>query len=103
MVLKNEQSGKRRMMIDSRTTNRYTSLDAYCLPQVEDIVSKLSKYKVFTTIDLKSAYHQIELNPRDRIENLLLFKQVENCISGVDFHSDLQLPYPSFKEQSMLL
>ena len=67
VVVKNEQSGKRRMVIDySRTINRYTSLDAYPLPQIEDIVSELSKYKVFTTVDLKSAYHQIELNPRDR-------------------------------------
>ena len=55
------------MVIDySRTINRFTQLDAYPLPQIEEIVSELSKFKVFTTIDLKSAYHQIELNPRDR-------------------------------------
>ena len=67
VVVKNEQSGKRRMVIDySRTINRYTSLAAYPLPQIEDVVSELSKYKVFTTVDLKSAYHQIELNSRDR-------------------------------------
>ena len=67
VVVKNQQSGKRQMVIDySRTINRYTSLDAYSLPQIEDIISELSKYKVFTTVDLKSAYHQIELHPRDR-------------------------------------
>ena len=67
VVVKNEQSGRRRMVIDySRTINHYTSLDAYPLPQIEDIVSELSKYKVCTTIDLKSAYLQIELNLRDR-------------------------------------
>ena len=66
MVVKNEQSGKRRIVIDySRAINRYTSLNAYPLPQIEDIVSELSKYKVFTTVDLKSPYHQIKLNPRD--------------------------------------
>ena len=41
-------------------------MDAYPIPQIKEIVSELSRYKVFTTIDLKSAYHQIELNPRDR-------------------------------------
>ena len=67
LVVKNEQSGKRRMVIDySRTINRFTELDAYPIPQIEEIVSELSRYKVFTTIDLKSAYHQIELDPRDR-------------------------------------
>ena len=38
-------------------------MDAYPIPQIEDIVSELSKYKVFTTINLKSTYHQIELDP----------------------------------------
>ena len=102
MVVKNEQSGKRRMVIDySRSINRYTSLDAYPLPQIEDIVSELSKYKVFTTVDLKSPYHQIELSQRDR--ELTAFQLVKNFIGGADSHSDLQMPYPSFKEQSMLL
>ena len=55
------------MVIDyNRTINRFTQLDAYPIPQIEEIVSELSRYKVFTTIDLKSAYHQIELDPRDR-------------------------------------
>ena len=50
----------------SRTINRFTLLDAYPLPQIDEIVTELSKFKVFTTIDLKSAYHQIELDPLDR-------------------------------------
>ena len=55
------------MVIDySRTINRFTQLDVYPIPQIEEIVSELSRYKVFTTIDLKSAYHQIEFDPRDR-------------------------------------
>ena len=67
LVVKNQESGKRRMMFDySRTINRYTQLDAYPLPLIQDIVAKLARYKVFSTIDLKSAYHQIELNPGDR-------------------------------------
>ena len=67
LVVKTEQSGKRRMLINySRTINRFTQLDAYPIPQIEEIVSDLSRYKVFTTIDLKSAYHQIELDPRER-------------------------------------
>ena len=67
VVIKNKQSGKRRMVVDySRTIKRYTPLDAYSLSQIEDIVSKLSKYKVFTTIDLKSTYHQIKSNPKER-------------------------------------
>ena len=65
--VKNRQSGKPRLVIDySRTINRFTLLGAYPLPQIDEIVTKLSKFKVFTTIDLNSAYHQIELDPLDR-------------------------------------
>jgi len=65
-VVKNENH-KKRMVIDySQTINRYTHLDAYPLPSLEDIVSKVSKNSVFTTIDLKSAYHQVPLREKDR-------------------------------------
>ena len=67
IVVINQQSGKRQLVIDySRTINRFTLLDAYPLRQIDEIVAKLSKFKVFTTIDRKSAYHQIELNHFDR-------------------------------------
>jgi len=62
-----EQSGKRRMVIDySRTINSFTQLDAYPLPRIDEIVNELAQYRVFTTVHLKSAYHQLELHPRDR-------------------------------------
>ena len=44
------------MVIDySQTINRYTELDAYPIPRIDDMVSKISKYSVFTTLDLRSA------------------------------------------------
>lgn len=65
-VVKNENH-KKRMVIDySQTINRYTHLDAYPLPSLEDVVSKVSKNSVFSTIDFKSAYHQVPLREKDR-------------------------------------
>ena len=50
---------KRRMVVDySRTINRFTYLDAYPLPRMYDIVRKVSQYKIYSTLDLKSACHQ---------------------------------------------
>ena len=67
VVVINELCGKRLVMIDySRTINRYTLLDAYFFPKIENFVSELSKYKVFTIIDLRSAHHQIKFYTRDR-------------------------------------
>ena len=54
------------MCVDySQTINIYTQLDAYPLPRIDDMTNELSKYKVFSTFDLRSAYHQIKLTPSD--------------------------------------
>jgi len=53
-----EQSGNCYMVIDyRRTINRFTQLDAYPLPRIDEIVNELAQHRVFTTVDLKSAYH----------------------------------------------
>ncbi|XP_068229407.1 uncharacterized protein [Palaemon carinicauda] len=58
---------KKRLCIDySQTINQCTELDAYPLPRIEDMVHDLAKYKVFSTFDLKSAYHQISIKESER-------------------------------------
>ncbi|KRY45454.1 Retrovirus-related Pol polyprotein from transposon gypsy [Trichinella britovi] len=58
---------KKRMVIDySQTINRFTLLDAYPLPKINDMVQALSKYRFFSTVDLKTAYYQIPINARDK-------------------------------------
>lgn len=66
LVTKNK-SHKKRMVIDySQTINLFTYLDAYPLPNVEKIVESVAKYKVFSTIDLQSAYHQIPIHEDEK-------------------------------------
>lgn len=61
-------SGKRRLVVDySCTVNRYTSLDAYPLPRIDDIVQQVAQYSVFSTIDLRSAYHQIPILESEKL------------------------------------
>ena len=56
------------MVVDySETINKYTQLDAYPLPKIEEMVNKIAQYKVFSTIDLRSAYYQIPLSEKDKI------------------------------------
>ena len=58
--------GKRRMRIDySRTINLFTELDAYPQPNSDSIVKEVAKWKRISTSDLKSAYHQIKIHPKD--------------------------------------
>ena len=62
-----KRSEKRRLAIDySQTINLFTLLDAYPLPNISELVNKIASYKVFSTIDLRSAYHQIPIKESDK-------------------------------------
>ena len=63
---------KKRMVIDySQTVNKFTLLDAYPLPYMQDIVRRIAHYKVYSTLDLTSACHQVELPSSDRLYTAL--------------------------------
>ena len=58
---------KRRLTIDySETINRYTFLDAYPIPRIDEMVNNIAQYKVFSTVDMRRAYHQIAMPKEDR-------------------------------------
>jgi hypothetical protein len=62
-----DHGSKKRLVIDySQTINRFTQLNAYPLPGITEMIEKISKFKVFSSIDLKSAYHQIPIKDEER-------------------------------------
>ena len=67
VVVAKDDYHKKRLVIDySETINKYTQLDAYPLPNIDEFVNDIAKFKVFSSIDLKSAYHQIPLKHNDK-------------------------------------
>ncbi|XP_045526419.1 uncharacterized protein LOC123715455 [Pieris brassicae] len=83
LITKSETHRKRLVIDYSQTINRYTELDAYPLPNIEDLVSKVAKNKFFSLIDLKSAYHQVPILPKERkftafeaLGNLYQFRRI---------------------------
>ena len=55
------------MAIDySQTINLFTELDVYPMPNVQEHVQTVTKYKVFSTYNLKTAFHHIPIPPVDR-------------------------------------
>ncbi|XP_072395075.1 uncharacterized protein [Diabrotica undecimpunctata] len=67
LITKNE-THKKRLVIDySQTINRFTQLDAYPLPNIEEMVSNVSQFTVFSAIDFQSAYHQVPILPHEKM------------------------------------
>ena len=57
----------RPMIIDySQTINKFTQLDAYPLPRIDETVKNIAQYRVFSTIELKSVYHQVPIKQCER-------------------------------------
>ena len=55
------------MCIDyGETINKYTLLDGYPLPNMQSMVNKIAQYSHFSTLNLKAAYHQVEIPEEDR-------------------------------------
>ena len=67
VVVARNENHKKRMVIDySQTINRFTLLDAYPLPRIDDTINAIAQYQVFSTIDLRSAYHQVSIKESDK-------------------------------------
>lgn len=64
---KSDASGKQkwRMVVDFRRLNDKTIDDKYPIPNIADILDKLGRSQYFSTIDLASGFHQIEMDPKD--------------------------------------
>lgn len=60
---KSDGSGKQkfRLALDLRLLNQLILPSSYPLPKIQTIISEVSKYKYFSTLDLQQAYHQIHL------------------------------------------
>lgn len=56
---------KWRMVIDYRKINDKTIDDKYPIPNITDILDKLGRSNYFTTLDLASGFHQIEIDKKD--------------------------------------
>ena len=55
------------MVIDhSQTINRFTEFNAYPIQRIDEQINKIARGKVFSALDLKSAYYQIPLFEKNK-------------------------------------
>jgi cleavage and polyadenylation specificity factor subunit 1 len=64
LVLVTKKDGSLRPCVDYTRLNAITVGDQYPLPRIEDIIHS-AKGQVFSTLDLRSGYHQIPMEPDD--------------------------------------
>jgi hypothetical protein len=57
--------GSRRMCVDYRSLNEVTIKNKYPLPRIEDLFDQMKGAKIFSNIDLRSGYHQLNIRAED--------------------------------------
>ena len=61
VILVRKKDGSLRFCIDLRKLNARTIKDAYSLPGIEESLDCLNRSQIFSSLDLKSGYWQVEL------------------------------------------
>ena len=64
-----KKDGSLRLCIDYRKLNRLTVKNRYPLPRINNLFDQLRGAKVFSKIDLRSGYHQLQVRESDVAKN----------------------------------
>ncbi|UYV63076.1 hypothetical protein LAZ67_2003063, partial [Cordylochernes scorpioides] len=66
MLVNKRNEGKIRLVIDYRKLNDIIKRDSEPIPRIDSILDKLSEANIFTTLDLLSGYHHLDIHPDDK-------------------------------------
>jgi len=78
--------GKDRLCLDARKLTALTIKDAYSLPSIEGIISRIDQTHYISTEDLKFAFWQIEVDDRSKVYTAF-------TVPGRPFYQFRMIPY----------
>ena len=64
IVVVPKKSGAVRICVDMQEANKAIMREKHLMPTINDLRNDLNGARVFSILDLRSAYHQLELAPR---------------------------------------
>ena len=76
VVLVRKKDNTLRFCIDLRKLNNLTVKDSYALPRIEETFDALHGAKWFSTLDIKSAYWQVEIEEQDKHKTAFVVGQL---------------------------
>ena len=74
------------MCVDYRMLNTRSVKDAYALPKIEEIFDVLQGSKYFSTIDMKSGYHQVEVEESHK-------ERTAFSVANLGFYEYVKMPF----------
>lgn len=66
MVIQPKEDGDIRICLDLRQINKAILREVHPIPVIEEIILKVGNSKWFSLMDIKQAFHQIEISPKSR-------------------------------------
>ena len=75
VVLAKKKDGTLRFCIDYRQLNQHTLRDSYPLPRIDDCLDTLRGATWFSTMDLRSGFHQVAMHEPDKDKTAFLTKR----------------------------
>ncbi|GBM59468.1 Transposon Ty3-I Gag-Pol polyprotein [Araneus ventricosus] len=66
VVLVKKKDGSSRLCIDYRRLNKITVRDHFPLTVIDDLLDRLQSANVFTTLDLKNAFYDVDIDPSSK-------------------------------------
>ena len=66
LVLVRKPSGDLRICVDYRRLNEVTAIPSYPLPYITETIDRMAGASYFTSIDMTSGYHQVEIAEEDK-------------------------------------
>ncbi|SAL97386.1 hypothetical protein [Absidia glauca] len=76
---------KKRPCLDPRMINRLLPDDRFPLPLIDDIFSQLAGSSVFTTLDLKSAFHRFKIHEPHQVKTSFMHGDTQYVFQGCPF------------------